>query len=120
MGRELARQLSAKGCHVAMCDVSADNMDETVELCQTDAPAGTRVTSFVADVSQEAQLVAFAAAVKADHDTDHINLLFNNAGIGGGGSFVSDGRDEWETTFNVCWGGVYLGTRTFMPLLMAS
>ena len=120
MGRELARQLTAEGCHVAMCDVSAENMDETVALCTADAPAGTRVTTFVADVSQEAQLVAFAAAVQADHNTDHVNLLFNNAGIGGGGSFVSDGRDEWETTFNVCWGGVYLGTRTFMPLLVAS
>lgn len=120
MGRELARQLSAEGCHVAMCDVSPENMDETVALCLADAPAGTRVTTFVADVSQEAQLVAFAAAVTSDHSTDHINLLFNNAGIGGGGSFVTDGREEWETTFNVCWGGVYLGTRTFMPLLVAS
>ncbi len=120
MGRELARQLSAEGCHVAMCDVSSENMDETVAHCIADAPMGTRVTTFVADVSQETQLVAFAEAVRANHNTDHINLLFNNAGIGGGGSFVSDGRDEWETTFNVCWGGVYLGTRTFMPLLVAS
>ena len=60
MGRELARQLSAEGCHVAMCDVSAENMAETVALCLADAPAGTRVTTFVADVSQEAQLIAFA------------------------------------------------------------
>ena len=120
MGRELARQLSAEGCHVAMCDVSADNMAETVQLYVADAPAGTRVTAFVADVSQEAQLLAFADAVRGEHGTQHINLLFNNAGIGGGGSFVADPRDEWETTFNVCWGGVYLGTRTFMPMLLAS
>lgn len=120
MGRELARQLSAQGCHVAMCDVSAENMEETVALCLADAPAGTRVTTFVADVSQEDQLVAFADAVRREHDTQHVNLLFNNAGIGGGGSFVSDPRGEWETTFNVCWGGVYLGTRAFMPLLLAS
>ena len=120
MGRELARQLSAQGCHVAMCDVSSENMDETVALCRADAPAGIRVTTFVADVSHEAELVAFAEAVKAGHSTEHINLLFNNAGIGGGGSFVSDSRSEWETTFNVCWGGVYLGTRTFLPMLVAS
>ena len=120
MGRELARQLSAEGCHVSICDVSSENMGETVALCEADAPRGTRVTGFVADVSQASQLLAFAEAVRSDHSTDHINLLFNNAGIGGGGSFVSDSRDEWETTFNVCWGGVYLGTRTFMPLLLAS
>ena len=120
MGRELARQLSAQGCHVAMCDVSADNMAESVELCAADAPPGTRITSFVADVSQEDQLVAFCAAVQRDHATDHINLLFNNAGIGGGGSFVADRRDEWDATFNVCWGGVYLGCRVFMPMLLAA
>jgi NAD(P)-dependent dehydrogenase (short-subunit alcohol dehydrogenase family) len=120
MGRELARQLSAEGCHVAMCDVSAENMDETVALCLTDAPAGTRVTTFVADVSKPADLEAFGQAVRRDHDTDHINLLFNNAGIGGGGSFVSDGREEWEATFDVCWGGVYHGSRVFMPMLVAS
>lgn len=120
MGRELARQLSAEGCHVAMCDVSAENMDETVALCLAGAPAGTRVTTFVADVSSEAQLSAFRDAVMTEHQTDRIHLLFNNAGIGGGGSFVSDSREEWETTFNVCWGGVYFGCRVFMPLLVAA
>jgi NAD(P)-dependent dehydrogenase (short-subunit alcohol dehydrogenase family) len=120
MGRELARQLSAEGCHVAMCDVSAENMAETTDLCLADAPSGTRVTSFVADVSSEAALQAFRDHVAAEHQTDHLHLLFNNAGIGGGGSFVDDPRDEWETTFNVCWGGVYLGCRTFMPMLVAA
>jgi NAD(P)-dependent dehydrogenase (short-subunit alcohol dehydrogenase family) len=120
MGRELARQLTAEGCHVATCDVSADALDETKGLCVVDAPAGTRITTFVADVSDESALRAFAAAVATEHETGHINLLFNNAGIGGGGSFVLDERKEWETTFNICWGGVYLCTRAFMPMLLAS
>ena len=48
MGRELARQLAAEGCHVAMCDVSADNMAETQGAVRwTGAPAGTRITTFV-------------------------------------------------------------------------
>ena len=29
-------------------------------------------------------------------------------------------RDEWERTFNICWGGVYLATRAFLPLLRAA
>jgi len=119
MGRELVRQLAAEGCHVAMCDVSAESMDETKVLCD-DAPAGTLVSTFVADVSDEQQMLAFAAAVAAAHTADHINLLFNNAGIGGGGSFILDDRSEWDKTFAVCWGGVYNGTRAFMPMLLAS
>jgi NAD(P)-dependent dehydrogenase (short-subunit alcohol dehydrogenase family) len=124
MGRALALQLAREGCHVAMCDVSQENMDETQALCRADAPAGTRVTTHVADVSDEAQVVAFRDAVVAAHCADqatpNVNLLFNNAGIGGGGSFVVDDRSEWELTFNVCWGGVYFCSRAFMPLLVAS
>jgi NAD(P)-dependent dehydrogenase (short-subunit alcohol dehydrogenase family) len=121
MGRELARQLIAEGCSVAMCDVSTRNMAETIALCQADGvPQGARVTAHLADVSDESQLVAFRDEAAAQHETDKLHLLFNNAGIGGGGSMVVDDRAEWERTFNVCWGGVYLGVRTFLPMLQAA
>ena len=120
MGRELSRQLSAAGVHVAMCDVSDENMAQTRELCLAQAPAGTRVSTFRANVSQEAELLAFRDAVKAEHQTAHINLLINNAGIGGGGGFVAGDRADWERTFGVDWFGVYYGARTFMPMLVAS
>jgi NAD(P)-dependent dehydrogenase (short-subunit alcohol dehydrogenase family) len=120
MGRELARQLAAAGAHIAICDVSDDNMADTTALCEADAPTGTRITTFVADVSDEERVIAFRDAVAAEHSTNHINLLFNNAGIGGGGSFVDDARAEWDRTFGVCWGGVYHCTRAFMPMLLAS
>lgn len=121
MGRELARQLIAEGCSVAICDVSARNMAQTVALCQADGvPQGARVTAHLADVSDESQLIAFRDAAAAEHETDRLHLLFNNAGIGGGGSMIADSREEWERTFNVCWGGVYLGVRTFLPMLQAA
>ncbi len=50
--------------------------------------------------------------------TDKLHLLFNNAGIGGGGSLFSNSREQWERTFNICWGGVYLCTRAFLPMLV--
>jgi NAD(P)-dependent dehydrogenase (short-subunit alcohol dehydrogenase family) len=121
MGRELARQLAAEGCNVAMCDVSHKNMAETIALIEADRPPqGTRVTAHLADVSDEAQLQRFRGEFEKQHQTDRLNLLFNNAGIGGGGSVIADAREEWERTFNVCWGGVYLGVRTFLPLMQAA
>jgi NAD(P)-dependent dehydrogenase (short-subunit alcohol dehydrogenase family) len=117
MGRELARQLVAMGCDVAMCDVFPEGMAETKRLCSAQARQGTRIATFPADVSVEDQVLAFAQAVKRDLDTDHIHLLFNNAGIGGGGGFVDGDRAEWERTFGVCWYGVYYCTRAFLPLL---
>ena len=88
MGRELVRQLAAEGCHVATSDVSQETLEETRALAEDDAPPATRITTFVADVADEAQWQQFREHVAGEHSTNHINLLFNNAGIGGGGSFV--------------------------------
>jgi len=119
MGRELARQLVAEGCNVAMCDVSVEAMAETKRLCETEKlPQGLRVSTHVADVSIEDQLKRFRDELIEQQATDKIHLLFNNAGIGGGGSLFTSTREQWERTFNICWGGVYLGVRTFLPLLM--
>jgi len=117
MGRELVRQLVAEGCNVAMCDLSAPAMAETKELCEAERlPQGLRITTHLADVSDEAQVERFRDEVVERHDTDKVHLLFNNAGIGGGGSMFAS-REEWERTFNACWGGVYHGTRVFLPML---
>jgi NAD(P)-dependent dehydrogenase (short-subunit alcohol dehydrogenase family) len=120
MGRELVVQLAREGCSVATCDLSADALADTLARARHDAPTGTRVTAHGCDVSDAAQVERFRDEVVDQHETDHINLLFNNAGIAGGGSFITDDRAEWERTFGVCWGGVYNCSRAFVPLLIAS
>jgi NAD(P)-dependent dehydrogenase (short-subunit alcohol dehydrogenase family) len=120
IGRELALQLASEGCHLAICDVLDENMAETKKACEEIAPAGTCITSHRCDVSDEDQVVAFRDAVLRQHTTDHIHLLFSNAGIGGGGSFLLDDRADWDKTFGVCWFGVYYCARAFLPLLIAS
>jgi NAD(P)-dependent dehydrogenase (short-subunit alcohol dehydrogenase family) len=54
------------------------------------------------------------------HATDHVDLVFSNAGVAGGASFVKDPRQEWERTFAINWWGVYYCARAFLPLLIAS
>lgn len=119
MGRELVRQLASEGCHVATCDVIDENLDETIETVQSESP-DIQITGFHCDVGVEDDIIAFAEDVRERHETSHINLLFNNAGIGGGGSFVAGPREQWERTFAVCWHGVYWCAREFMPMLVAS
>ena len=118
MGRELVCQLIAAGAHVAMCDVSAENMAQTHTLAS--ALGQGRLTSHNCDVSSEQDVLRFRDEVAQQHDTQHINLLFNNAGIAGGGSVVDIDRQEWERTFGVCWYGVFYGCTAFMPMLVAS
>lgn len=119
MGRELCLQLVREGCAVATCDVIMENLEETRRLCQEAAP-GVAITLHQCDVSDEAQMLRFRDEVKAAHG-DKLNLLFNNAGVGGGATMTSEeDREVWERTFNICWYGVYYGVRAFMPLLLAA
>lgn len=120
MGRELARQLVAEGCHVATCDIIEENLEETLKLCLAEAAHGAKVTARLCDVANEKQVKLFREQVEAEHGTKHINLLFNNAGVGGGGSFVLTSREEWERAFEINWNGVYFFTRYFIDMLLAS
>jgi NAD(P)-dependent dehydrogenase (short-subunit alcohol dehydrogenase family) len=120
MGRELVRQLAAQGCSVAACDLNTDAVTVTAATAWAAAPAGVRVTGHACDVSEEAQVLRFRDELLEQHASDHVDLVFSNAGVGGGGSFIRDSREEWERTFAIDWQGVYYCARTFMPLLIAS
>ena len=120
MGRELVRQLAAQGCSVATCDWHADTVAETAIMAGEAAPPGVRVSSHACDVSDEAQVLRFRDELLDEHASDHVDLVFSNAGVGGGGSFLNDSREEWERTFAVDWWGVYHCARVFLPLLIAS
>ena len=119
IGRELVRQLASSGCHVATCDVFEENLQETLTMVVSESPQ-VKVTNHICDVSLEEEVVRFKEEVLNQHKTEHINLLFNNAGIGGGGSFVTSSREEWERCFAVCWYGVYYCSRVFIPHIISS
>jgi NAD(P)-dependent dehydrogenase (short-subunit alcohol dehydrogenase family) len=120
MGRELVIQLAAEGCAVATCDLDVDALDETARRGAAVAAGSALITTHLCDVTKPDQVERFRDEVLREHQTDHVNLVFNNAGIGGGGSFVADRREMWDRTFDVCWGGVYNCSRAFVPLLIAS
>jgi NAD(P)-dependent dehydrogenase (short-subunit alcohol dehydrogenase family) len=120
MGRDLVRQLAAEGCSVATCDVHPDTVEQTATLARADAPDGTTVTGHVCDVAEEAQVLRFRDEVLSAHAADHLDLVFSNAGIGGGGSFINDPREQWERVFAVDFWGVYYCARAFLPLLISS
>ncbi|MGH3300522.1 MAG: SDR family NAD(P)-dependent oxidoreductase [Streptosporangiaceae bacterium] len=120
MGRELVRQLAADGCSVATCDWHPDGLADATAAAQAGAPPGVLVTTHACDVSEEAQVLRFRDELLQRHAADHVDLVFNNAGVGGGASFVRDSREHWEHTFAVDWWGVYYCARAFLPLLIAS
>lgn len=119
MGRELVVQLAGEGCSVATCDVNPVGLEETLTRAESEAPDGVKLTAHICDVSDEPAVLAFRDEVLGAHGQT-IELLFNNAGIGGGGSLITDSREDWERTFGVDWWGVYYCTRAFLPNLIAA
>jgi len=131
MGRELVRQLAVQGCSVAACDLDADSLAETVDLAAREAggvvsaggsgvAGGAVVSGHECDVSDEPAVLRFRDQALAAHGADRVDLVFANAGIGGGGSFLNDPREQWERVFAVNFWGVYYTARAFLPLLVAS
>jgi NAD(P)-dependent dehydrogenase (short-subunit alcohol dehydrogenase family) len=120
MGRELVRQLAARGCSVATCDVHKDSVAQTVGMAQGESGGVVLISGHECDVADEAAVLRFRDEALAAHGADHVDLVFANAGTGGAGSFLADPREQWERVFAVNFWGVYYTARAFMPLLVAS
>jgi NAD(P)-dependent dehydrogenase (short-subunit alcohol dehydrogenase family) len=104
IGYEIARLLAAEGAAVFAVDVNPESVPE-------------RTTGLTADVSKSEDAEAMIrAAVDA---TGHIDLLFNNAGIGSTADPVSCTVEDWDRVFAVNARGVFLGTKYALPHMLS-
>ncbi len=76
IGRSIAQHLAGKGTKLALLDMDAVGLQETVELLQSQ---GVEARPYVCNVSDEASVVATFAKIVEDFGTIH--GLVNNAGI---------------------------------------
>ncbi len=120
MGRELARQLVAEGCNVAMCDVSmrGDGRDQAAvrggkTAARAFASPPTSPTSRSRPICS-----AFAMNWSSSRRPTRSICCSTMPASAAAASLFTNTREQWERTFNICWGGVYLGVRTFLPLMM--
>jgi short-subunit dehydrogenase len=113
IGAELARQLAARGCDLALADRNA----EPLAAVAAEARAkGVKVTEHVLDVADRKALDALPAAVLAEHG--RVTLLVNNAGVALMGRFdqIPLADFEWLMDINF-WAPVRL-THAFLPTLL--
>ena len=76
IGRALALDLAARGCHLALSDINEVGLAETVRQIGT---PGVRVTAQTVDVADRRAVYEWADQVVAQHGK--VNLIFNNAGV---------------------------------------
>jgi NAD(P)-dependent dehydrogenase (short-subunit alcohol dehydrogenase family) len=113
IGRALAQQVAARGGRLALSDVNAAGLAETM----SSLPAGTDARSYALDVSNRQAVYAHADDVRRDFGTAH--FIFNNAGatVVGTVEHLSIEEIEWQLGINL-WGVIY-GTKAFLPMMLA-
>jgi NAD(P)-dependent dehydrogenase (short-subunit alcohol dehydrogenase family) len=113
IGQEIARKLSSEGADIAVADVSP--ADETRALVEAN---GRRFFSAKADVSDEAQVNAFAAQVR--DALGRADIVVNNAAIVLLGDFDQVTFEQWSQTFSVNVNGAFLTAKAFLEDLKHS
>src|SRR5687767_15523531 len=108
IGRALALGFAADGARVIAADINAAGL---LEL------SGDAITTVVADVSRDPDVrQLMATALK---DTGRIDVLFNNAGLGGSRRIKQIDDDMFERYIQVHLFGAFYGTRAAMPAMRA-
>lgn len=115
IGRALASELANRGAHLALADVDATGLAETVARCEG---RGVKVTSQLLDVADRAGVEAWASHVVAEHGK--ANLIFNNAGVALGAAIEGMSHDDFQWLMDINFWGVVHGTQAFLPHLGAA
>ena len=116
IGRALARELAARGAHLALSDINEATLAETVMLCEA-AGAAAKITSQRVDVADRDAVYAWADQVVADHG--RVNLIFNNAGVALAAGIEAMSYEDFEWLMSINFWGVVHGTKAFLPHLKA-
>jgi len=118
-GREIARRFADLGARVWACDVRADELEETREIC------GPACEVRVVDVSDRAAVLDFIAEAEAAStaaseaaSSGAVDVLVNNAGgvLGQVGRPIEEVEpEEWQRVFDVNTTGAFYTAQAAAP-----
>jgi len=114
IGLALARRAALEGMRVVLADVDEDGLAAAAASLEG-APDGG-VDTVRCDVSDPEAVEALAA--RAYERFGSVELLCNNAGVGGGGQVAELHRKDWEWVLGVNLWGVIHGVSAFLPRML--
>lgn len=112
IGLGIAKALARAGARVMLCDI-----EEAALACAVEAlkPSNAEIAGVKADVSLKRELQAAADATIERFGA--VNILVNNAGVGGGGPYGVWDDALWDWTLGVNLMSVISGVEIFGPLI---
>lgn len=115
IGFSAAKRAVEEGATVLMSDFHERRLGEAADRIAEDL--GTRPATFVCDVTDQTQVNALHAASLAE--LGRIDVLINNAGLGGEVPVVDMTDDQWHRVLDVTLNSVFRMTRAFLPAMYA-
>lgn len=114
MGRAYAQVFAAKGCRIALCDISAEGLAETEAQCAV--AQSENLYSQALDVTDEIAVAGFAGRVA---QMGGASIVINNAGVEGAVRPAwSLDKTDIERVMNINFYGVVNICQAFLPQLM--
>lgn len=113
IGQAIAVKLAKDGANLALCDLNADWLKETIGLVEAE---GRSAKGYSVDVSDSAAVSETVKAVKADFET--IDVLVNNAGITKDNVLIRMKDEEWDAVLDINLKGTFLFTRETAKVMM--
>ncbi len=114
IGRAIATALVARGDTVVVTDINAEGAEKVADKLNTLGKG--KATSAHLDVTDAGAVADLYKGVRTDHG--HIDLVFNNAGIGIGGLAEELTLDHWDRAIDINLKGVVHGVHAAYPIML--
>jgi NAD(P)-dependent dehydrogenase (short-subunit alcohol dehydrogenase family) len=110
LGKEMAKIMISQGATIVITDINEKSLVKTAEELSC--------KYMVMDVTKEDQWKNVISDI--EKDIGSLNILVNNAGIGGGGDVESTDLESWHLVHSVNLDSVFLGCKSSLPLMRKS
>ncbi len=107
IGYAVARRCAEEGARVLISDIHERRLGEAAE--QLEAETGRHPVTAVCNVTEQSDIDALFATALAE--LGHIDVLINNAGLGGTANVVDMSDDQWHVVLDVTLNGTFRATR---------
>jgi len=114
IGRAIAELCIREGMKVVLADIEEDALSKARPELES---AGSTVLAVKTDVAKRSDMESLARQTLDAFGAVH--LLFNNAGVAGGGTPWEATWNDWEWVINVNLWGVIHGVKLFTPIMLA-
>ena len=115
LGEATARMLAREGATVALSDLQLDKARAVAASINAEGGKAFAYAHDVRDPQRWQDVLNEANAAMGG-----LNILVNNAGIGGGGTVEEETFENWKRVLDVDLDSVFLGCKYAMPLIRAS